>query len=92
MIVTIEYTAQLKQAANCSAEEISLEAGTPAHAALLQVAQQHGGKLQAMLMSEGDNISATILFFINDTQVIDLASYQLSEGDRITVMSPISGG
>ncbi len=92
MIVIIEYTAQLKQAANCSSEEISLEQGATARDAILQVAQQHGGALKKMLITNESDVSSSLLFFVDDSQVVDIESHLLSEGNHITIMSPISGG
>ena len=90
--ITIEFTAQLKQAANIASEEISVATNSTARDAILQVATLHGEALQRILLSETETISSALLIFIGDEQVVDLKSFTLSEGDRMTLMSPISGG
>ena len=92
MIVTIEYTAQLKQAAEVSSEEVTLPKGATAKDAILQVAAEQNEALKKILLSEDNTISPSLLFFIDDQQVVDLESFTMTAGDRITMMSPISGG
>ncbi len=90
--ITIEYTAQLKQASKIASEEISIATDATAKDAILQIATLHGETLQNILLSGDHTISSALLFFIGDEQVVDLESFTLSAGDRITIMSPISGG
>lgn len=90
MKITVEYAAQVKRATGVADEVLDV----PDDVSLCKlgqiVADKHGEATQRVLMQDG-SIHPSILVFINDQQARD-TNQQLSDGQRVTFLSPISGG
>lgn len=89
--VNVEYTAQLRVRAGCASDQIALEQGTVT-ALFAAIAKRRGTALKELLIAADGGPAATILCFINDQQIDWQQPPTLRDGDRITLMSPISGG
>ena len=81
MTVNVEYTAQLRVKTGMASESISLAEGACIKDLLDTVAGQHD--IQEFL-------AGSLLCFVGSSQADP--SQQLAEGDRITLLTPISGG
>lgn len=91
MQIHIRYMAQLKQAAGTGSESIDFTSGSTVQELLTQLTKVHPD-LQRMLFNDEQQIQPTILVFLGDDQVDNPQSTSLSEGDTITLLSPIAGG
>jgi molybdopterin converting factor small subunit len=90
MQVTILYMAQLKQAAGTAAEQVQLDAPCSVLDLVRRVAHQHGDPLRRLLLDGSGAIQPTNLFFVGDEQVP--ATALLTDGQVVTILSPIAGG
>lgn len=92
MQVTVEYAAQVKRAAGVASESVDVDDGCSVQDALSRIAEQHGDPLAKLLLGEEGRLHPSILLFVGDEQVRWETPRQLSAGDVITILSPISGG
>jgi len=92
MRITIQYEAQARRAAGVSSETIELMSDACANDCIRQVADAHGGQLRSILITQDGNVQPTLLIFRNDDQIVPDDQGQLSDGDTLTLMTPISGG
>jgi molybdopterin converting factor small subunit len=92
MKVTVEYTAQIRRAAGVSVEDYSVGEGCTADALLRQIADRHGNDLGRFLVTESGQPQSTLLAFISDSQIRWGEDTPLSDGQTVTLLSPISGG
>ena len=92
MKVTVNYLAQLKQAAGISSEHINLNAPCSVQELVAQVAEKHGEPLRSFLLDSSGHLRNNILLIIDDTQVHLEAPVQVKEGDSVTFLSPLAGG
>jgi molybdopterin converting factor small subunit len=91
MQVTVEYTAQIKRAAGIGSEEYTLDAGAESSTLLSQIVNRHE-QLTRFLITEAGEPQPTLLLFIDEQQTRWDANTKLSDGAKITLMTPISGG
>ena len=92
MVITVEYTAQLKRASGTAREEFELPNACTLVDLVNAIADRHGEELTRMLKSPDGTPQSTIIPFIGDDQVRWDASNVLSDGVMVTLLSPISGG
>jgi molybdopterin converting factor small subunit len=92
MKVDVEYSAQARIRAGCVSESFEMSEGVPLAGLLEAIAERHGDPMRELLYGAGGGISGAILLFLGDGQVSADRPDALRDGDRITVMSPISGG
>lgn len=92
MKLTIEYKTQIKSAAGIAREDIELEGDCTLKAAVQHVAQKHGDPLKKMLLDPEGHLQKAILLFLKDQHINWSDSPELTDGDVITLFSPISGG
>ena len=92
MRITIQYEAQARRAAGIRAETIDLPDGGTPHDGILQATVMHGDSLRPVLLTAAGEIQPTLLVFVNDVQVLPEKHGPLSDGDTLTLMTPISGG
>lgn len=90
MTVTVEYFAQARTLAGQAAEVLDSPADLSFRALLQTIAQRHPA-LSPMLF-KNDEPSRTTLFSINDVQVRPGENPEVHNGDRVTIVPPISGG
>lgn len=92
MKVTVNYLAQLKQAAGISSESIDLDTACSIQDLVIQLAENYGEPLRSFLLDSGGSLRQSILLIIDETQVHWETPVQLKEGDVITFLSPLAGG
>jgi MoaD family protein len=92
MTVTVQYMAQVRQAAGVAAEEVPLEAPCPVQALLARLAERHGEAFRRLVLGPSGQLHPTILVFVGDRQVEDGTHETLRDGDCVTVLSPMAGG
>ncbi|MCE5279033.1 MAG: MoaD/ThiS family protein [Planctomycetaceae bacterium] len=90
MKIDVSYVAQVRSAAGVGVESVEMPAGATAADLASQVAGAHGQTLEHLLLDEAGLPRKTILIFINNKQS-DSATL-LKENDRVTFLSPLSGG
>lgn len=81
MLIDVEYTAQLRVKAGIPSEQFEIEDGAKLDDLLKAVAGQHD--IQEFL-------NGSLLCFVGSSQAD--ASHTLSDGDHVTLLTPISGG
>lgn len=92
MIVTVEYTAQLKRAAGKAREDFELDDSGTLIDLVNAIADRHGDELARMLKTADGIPQTTIIPFVSDDQVRWDAADALRDGVAVTLLSPISGG
>ncbi len=92
MQVTIQYEAQARRAAETREESVELLDAASVSDCIRCVADRHGNPLQSILMKSDGGIQPSLLIFVNDGHVASGAEVVLSDGDTVTLMTPISGG
>lgn len=89
MRVTVHYLAQIKRAAGCSAEVIDTPPIT-LREFLRGLADRHTSAFRNSLLDDAGAPLQSLLFFVGDEHA-DL-SRQLTDGDAVTILAPMSGG
>ncbi|MDA0807038.1 MAG: MoaD/ThiS family protein [Planctomycetota bacterium] len=92
MVVTVEYTAQLKRAAGKSREDFELDDSDTLVDLVNVIADRHGDELSRLLKTADGNPQSTVIPFVGDDQVRWDAADVLRDGVTVTLLSPISGG
>lgn len=92
MVVTVEYTAQLKRASGSAQEEFELDDSSSLIDLVNAIADRHGDELSRMLKSADGSPQSTIIPFVGDDQVRWDAADVLRDGVTVTLLAPISGG
>ncbi len=90
MQVTVQYLAQLRRAAGCASERLDVAPGMTVGGLLRLLAALRVESFRELLLSEGDRPHPSLLTFIGD-QSVDAATV-LSEGDELTILTPMAGG
>lgn len=89
MEVIVAFTTQLKASLGKSEQSVKLESGATVQSAIDSLAEQHADSFSQFVLSDGKLIPSMLLS-VNDRQVDTTAP--LSDGDRLTLLSAISGG
>lgn len=92
MVVTVEYTAQLKRAAGKAREDFELDDSDTLVNLVNVIADRHGDELSRLLKTTDGNPQSTVIPFVGDDQVRWDAADILRDGVTVTLLSPISGG
>lgn len=92
MQVTLEYAGQIKRAAGVATESFDLPAEATALDLLRTAADAHGDDLRRILFDGAGRLHPSLLVFAGDAQIRAADAPRLKPGDRVTVLSPISGG
>ena len=92
MQITIQYEAQARRAAGIGSETIEVSDGCRVSDCICRVADAHGEQFRAILVNSEGDIQAAVLVFLNDVQTVRDEDTLLSDGDTLTLMTPISGG
>jgi sulfur-carrier protein len=92
MQVTVQYEAQARRAAGTCAETIDVAEAISVSDCIRYVADCHGDQLRSILMSTDGGIQPSLLVFVNDGHLCRGDEGVLTEGDTLTLMTPISGG
>tara|TARA_R110002072_G_scaffold287242_2_gene452709 strand:- start:41919 stop:42197 length:279 start_codon:yes stop_codon:yes gene_type:complete len=92
MVVTVEYTAQLKRASGSAREDFELAESSSMIDLVNAISDRHGDELTRMLKTADGAPQTTIIPFVGDDQVRWDASDVLRDGVTVTLLAPISGG
>lgn len=92
MVVTVEYTAQLKRAAGTSREDIELDDDGTLIDLVNAITERHDENLARMLKTPEGTPQPTVIPFVDNEQARWDASSILRDGVTVTLLSPISGG
>lgn len=92
MQIRIRYEAQAKQAAGIGSETIDVDEPCRVSDCIHQIANTHAGTLKSILLNAEGKIQSTLLLFREDEQIGAGDDTELSDGDTLTIMTPISGG
>ena len=91
MNVHLSWFGQLRDVAGVAEETLEVDAGTTVTSLLSSVASARGEGLRRLLMS-GESVAPTILVSLDDVQVTDPSAEGVTDGARLVVMAPMSGG
>jgi molybdopterin converting factor small subunit len=93
MQITIQYESQARRAAGVSSETIEVPDGCRSICDCIRtVAAAHGEELKPILVNADGEVQPTLLVFLNDSQIVRGTESMLSDGDTLTLMTPLSGG
>jgi molybdopterin converting factor small subunit len=92
MVVTVEYTAQLKRAAGKAREDFELDDSDTLVDLVNVITDRHGDELSRLLKTADGNPQSTVIPCVGDDQVRWDAADILRDGVTVTLLSPISGG
>lgn len=92
MQVTIEYAAQVKQAAGVGSETVSVDEGCSVQELIRRTAEAHGEEFRRLVLDGDGRLHPSILLFVGDDQVRWETPVALKEADVVTLLSPVSGG
>ncbi|MFH0921189.1 MAG: MoaD/ThiS family protein [Fibrobacterota bacterium] len=92
MNLTLEYLAQIKQAAGKSSETILTDETATLGSVLLDAANRLGSAFSSLVFNESRHFRSSLLIMINDEQVEADLRRALKPNDRVTLLSPMSGG
>lgn len=90
MSIRVEYMSQLRLRAGCREETFDVPAGADLDALLQAIAERHGEAVQGLLFDETGEPAPTVLYFVASEQAD--RGRLLSDGDVVTLVTPISGG
>ncbi len=92
MRVTVRYMAQLRTTAGAADEAVEIDGPCTVAELASRLAARHGEALRRLLLASDGRLSPIILVFVNDVQVGPEDDRPLSDGDVMTLLSPIAGG
>ena len=92
MEITVEFTTQLKAALGCGERAIQLDDHATVAAAVDQLASQLDAPTRELLVDGQGALLPSIIVCLNDQQVERASESTLKDGDRLTLLSAISGG
>lgn len=92
MKITIRYEAQARRAAGVAEETIDLPAPSTVSDCIRHVGDTHGDTLRPILLDAAGAVQRSLLIFRGDDQVARDDARELTDGETITIMTPISGG
>ena len=92
MKIIVQYETQARRAAGVGSETVEVSEGATVAQVVRQLAASHGDPLRAILLDDAAEIQPTLLLFVSDEQIDRDGSTALSDGDSLTIMTPISGG
>ncbi len=92
MKVTVHYMAQIRRAAGIASETVAMENGCNLADFLGQLAARHEPAFRNIVLDGTDKAHRSLLIFIGEEQVPADAIRMLTEGDVITLLTPMAGG
>ncbi|GIW80970.1 MAG: hypothetical protein KatS3mg105_2777 [Gemmatales bacterium] len=90
MQITVCYSAQARQAAKTSSEQVEISGPTSVRELLHRLVEKHDGLRRILLADDGEP-NAALLLFVGDEQICDPA-YELKAGDTLSILPPVAGG
>ena len=92
MVVTVQYTTQLKAALGTAQEEIQLADDATLAELLRQLSAQHGATFTDLVLMKDGNLLPSIIVCIDDQQSSAQQDVPLEDGNQVMFLSAISGG
>lgn len=94
MNITFHFEAQLREIAGANTTDLSVAESTTLLQAVQTLAALADGALSDRILQDDNTIQSSIMIFVNDvpTNASTAAAHQLSDGDSILLLPPISGG
>ena len=92
MQVTINYFAQVRQAAGVDSERLPLDDGVDIQTALSELARRHGDDFRALVLDETGAVRPGLLTVVNGQSVPSPQQHPLADGDEISLISAVAGG
>lgn len=92
MSVTMEYSAQIKQALGLESERIELGSTRTVEGILEELARRHGKRFRHFVPADVGSRRGALLLSVNDEQVFRDTPIELRDGDILRIISPIAGG
>ena len=92
MIVTVQYTTQLKAALGVAQEQVQLSDNATLSELLNQLTQQHGSSFTDLALMEDGELLPSIIVCIDDQQLSAKQDLSLQDGNQVMFLSAISGG
>ncbi len=92
MTINVVYVAQLKAVRGVDQETVEMD-GTPSVRAVLDhLASCNGSELRNMLLTSEGNVRPSILVFAGDRQIDPESPDPMTDGQTLTLLSPMAGG
>ena len=92
MVVTVQYTTQLKAALGVAQEQIQLKDGASLSDLLRQLAGQHGQTFSDLVLMGDGVLMPSMIVCIDDRQMPASQDIPLQDGNQVMFLSAISGG
>ncbi len=92
MKLSVEYKTQVKTAAGVSCEQVELDEPCTLKCLISHLAEKHGDPLKKILLDSDGNLQQAILLFLGERHLRWDDEVELTEGDTLTIFTPISGG
>ena len=92
MNIHVRYFAQLKLAAGTAEETVALRPAMTLDGLLQRLAELHGEPLRQLLFHDNGTRRQSILVSIGDRQIPLGEKLELRDGERVTLLAPMSGG
>ncbi len=90
--VTVEYWAQLRDAAGCGSQTLRVPASCTLSQLLMELAARNGETFRRLLLDDAGHPRRSNLMVLGQQTISAPASLILRDGDRITLLSPLAGG
>lgn len=92
MQVTINYFAQIRQAAGVESDRLSLDEGMDIQAVLWKLAERHGDDFRALILDQTGAARPSLLTLVNGESVAHREQRSLADGDELSLISAVAGG
>ncbi len=92
MNIHIDYHGQSRSCAGCETETVEIDDDADLRLILATLAERHGDAMRSLLFDAHGDVSQTMLVFLGDEQVDWRQPTAPTDGARVTLLSPISGG
>ncbi|MCY3019237.1 MAG: MoaD/ThiS family protein [Planctomycetota bacterium] len=92
MTITVQYWAQLRDAAGTTTERISLEKPCSIRELVVQLAASHGEQFRSLVLDKDGGPRPSIAVLVGDQMVRCNDPRLLQDGDAVALLSPIAGG
>jgi molybdopterin converting factor small subunit len=92
MNIIVRYEAQVRRAAGVDSTALVVSDGTTVGEFVRQLAAGAAEPVRRILVDDRGDVRSTVLIFLNDEHLSRTSERRLSEGDSVTITSPISGG
>lgn len=92
MKIELEFTAQIKRALGRGKAALEAPDGASLSDVVDLIARRYADQTGGVLFLDDSRINPSVAIFVNDVQIRTAESCTLTDGDRVTFLSPISGG